>query len=507
MPRSMQVYRELGLYNELRAESQKHYDERAGVFEAESLAGNIKRTFLANINDGIENISPVMRLFLEQWKFEPILRRKAIAMGSDLRYFTELVDFHQHIDGVTAIVQNVDTGSRYIIESRYMVGCDGGRSFVRRQLNVPLRSRGILSRSVTIYFTMDVTRFLGAKNYTGVIYVNTNILKGIFRFNKNGQEGFLIVMAYGTPGDPETQHPASNMNEQKAAQILRLAVGADAEFQISHIGKWDAVTDLAEEFMRGRVMLAGDAAHNIPPQGGFGGNTGIQDAHNLGWKLAFVCKDRAGPDLLKSYHEERFPVCEKTVRQVFTRYVIRSAPELNTPENNVEEEIPDRFLELGYCYHSRALMTDGLPNILQEPEGAIARPGNIAHHVLISTVDGKQQNVPIADLLGASFVLIVGSEGQPWQLAVNDINLSQVKPTLPTLRSYRISNSNRFHEKYGIGLSGAVLIRPDGFVAWSVSELPAAKINEEAGPGKIANARQDLQRVMRRILCLEGKGF
>lgn len=501
MPRSMQVYRELGLYDELLAESRKHYDERAGVFEIESLAGDIKRTFLANINEGIENVSPVMRLFLEQWKLEPILRRQAVTMGSDLRYSTELIDFHQQAEGVTAIVRNLETDSKYIIESKYMIGCDGSRSFVRSQLHIPVRSRGILSRSVTIYFKMDMLRFSNARKFNGVLYVNTKILSAIFRFNKTGEEGHLIVISYGERENPESYRLVDNMNMQKAAQILQLAVGADADFKITHVGNWDAVTDLAEEFSRGNVMLAGDAAHSIPPHGGFGGNTGIQDAHNLGWKLSLVCKEEAGADLLKSYQEERFPICEKTVRQVFTRYVIRSA--LDEPEDGIEEEVPDPFLELGYCYHSRALMTNSLPTVVQDPERAVATPGSIAYHVIVSTADGKYQDIPIADLLGATFVLMVGFDGEPWESAVLAINTGNLKPDLPALQSHRVSGQSRFYEKYGINSSGAVLIRPDGFVAWSEKELPLATSNGDAGSGGLMKPEQKLHSVMCRILCLK----
>lgn len=502
MPRSMLVYRELGLYDELRTESQKHFDERAGVYEVESLAGNIKRTFLANINEGIENTSPVMRLFLEQWDFEPILRRNAIRLGSDLRYSTKLLDFREHPEGVSTTVQNLENGKKYIIESNYLVGCDGARSRVRNHLNIPLRTRGILSRSASIYFNMDVTRFLSEKNYTGVIYVNTELLSAFFRFNKTGKEGFLVVMSYGERGRPESRHPADNMTLQKAAEILRVAVGADTEFEITHIGKWDAVTDLAEELIHGRVMLAGDAAHNIPPQGGFGGNTGIQDAHNLGFKLAAVCKEEAGPDLLRSYQEERFPVCEKTISQVFARYVERSAPELDIPENNVEPKIPDWIIELGYRYHSRALMTNSLGNVLEDPATAIARPGSMAHHVLISTVDGRHCDVPIADLLGTGFVLVVGSDGKAWEIAVQAMNIGQNKPSLPKLRTYRISEQSHFYDRYGVGKSGAVLIRPDAFVAWSTKELPAATVNGDVPSMQQSKAEQTLRNVMRRILCL-----
>ncbi len=119
---------------------------------------------------------------------------------------------------------------------------------------------------------------------------------------------------------------------------------------------WDATADTAERFQKGRVFLVGDAAHVMPPSGGFGGNTGVQDAHNIAWKLALVLKGLAGPDLLATYDLERRPAAAFTVEQAYSRYVTRSAPYLKS--DNMQPIENDLNIEFGYVYDSRAIIRE-----------------------------------------------------------------------------------------------------------------------------------------------------
>src|SRR5690606_1742692 len=123
--------------------------------------------------------------------------------------------------------------------------------------------------------------------------------------------------------------------------------------KICQVIPWEAEANVASRFRDGRVFLAGDAAHVVPPNGGFGGNTGVQDAHNLAWKLAMVLKGEAGPGLLESYDHERRPVGELTVDQAYVRYATRVVPERGT--ENVKPLVDDLTIEIGYRYRSRAI--------------------------------------------------------------------------------------------------------------------------------------------------------
>ena len=499
-PRTMQIYRELGLYEQMKEESYKHYDEHAGLYDVETLAGKKLGTFMKDINEGLKHTSPTSRLFLTQQMFEPLLREHATRNGASLRFSTELVDFQQDDEGVTALLQDIETGAKQLVRAKYMVACDGNRSFVRQKLGIGIKGHGLLSHSLTIYFKADLGPFVQGK-YNGVIYVNNEDIRGFFRLDKTGTEGFLVVNTFGKRGTEESRFPGKDITEEKAAKILRAAIGADVDFEIILLSPWSAVCDVAEKFQDSRILLAGDAAHTVTPHGGFGGNTGIQDAHNLAWKIALILQNKAGSDLISTYEAERWPVARKTVDQVFERYITRTAPEMRQQELYIEEEVPEPHLELGYQYHSRALATTKLPSdsVTSNPASAKAEPGTMAYHVFITTTDNGTP-FPIADLLGHSFVLIAGHEGIGWVRAARNLNLEE-SGKLPELSSHQLTETNEvFYEKYSLRSAGCVLIRPDGFVAWSE---PNAAVTGFGGIG-MPGPEERLKCVMKDILCLSG---
>lgn len=507
----MQIYRELGLYDAMVAESAKHYDRHAGIVDVESLAGKFRRTFMADMNEGVEDISPCNRLFLTQQMFEPMLRRRVVEGGvGELGFSTEMVDFRADAEGVTALVRRVDTGEKRLVRARYMVACDGNRSRVREMLGIKMRGRGLLSHSVTIYFEMDVGRYVKGK-YNGVIYVNNPEIRGFFRLDKNGREGFLVVFTAGEQGTEASRFPADGITDEKARGMLRSAIGADIEFEVTLVAKWQAVCDTAERFVdpTGRVILAGDSAATVTPHGGFGGNTGVQSVHNLAWKLAAVLNGKAGDDLVsKSYEEERWPVGHKTVEQVFERYIKRSAPEMREDiekrGGTIEEPVPEPWLELGYRYHSQALDTESLGEVNENPSTAKALPGSMAHHVMITLAGDDTEakaEIPIADLLGTHFVLVLGSEASGWEQASRDLQLEKHFPVID-VHGLAPGTDESFCAKYDISTKGTVLIRPDGFVVWS-SSGPA--IFDRAAMGSPDPSRT-LVCIMEKALCLKSNG-
>ena len=161
--------------------------------------------------------------------------------------------------------------------------------------------------------------------------------------------------------------------------------------------QWNACADWAERFRDGRI-LAGDAAHNMPPTGGFGGNTGVADAHNLAWKLAMVLDGSAEPALLDTYEVERLPVGEFTVEQAYTRYVMRLDPELGKEDI---QPFADPPIELGHRYRSSAVIpeSDDDGSVFENPHEPTGRPGTRAAHVAL---DGGST----LDLFGRGFVVL-----------------------------------------------------------------------------------------------------
>ncbi|KAK4618569.1 4-methyl-5-nitrocatechol 5-monooxygenase [Fulvia fulva] len=495
-PRTMQIYRELGMYDQMYNESLKHYDEHAGLHAVESLAGKELGTWMADINQWIENISPTSRLFLTQQMFEPLLRQHAIDNGALLRLSTELLGFQQDEEGVTALIRDLDTGRKELVRAKFMVACDGSKSPIREKLGIKMKGHGLLSHSLTIYFKADLGEYVQGK-YNGVIYVNNDDTRGFFRLDKTGREGFLVVNTAGKKGTEESKHPSIGITNEKAGEMLRSAIGADVDFEITLLSPWNGLCDVAEHFNNGRVILAGDSAHVVTPNGGFGGNTGIHDAHNLAWKLALVLQDKAGEELVtRTYHDERYPIAKKTVDQVFERYVVRTAPDLRMDDMELEEEVPEPHLELGYRYHSRALTTTKLSSVTSDPATAKATPGSLAHHVLLKTSDQKAA-FPIADLLGSCYVLIVGHEGSGWADATDALLKSD--RSMPRIVTYLLSSDNKaFYHKYEIKPGGCVLIRPDGVVAWSDANAPSKGLAAMGLP----DAEPTIRCVMKQILCL-----
>jgi FAD binding domain len=217
--------------------------------------------------------------------------------------------------------------------------------------------------------------------------------------------------------------------------------------EIVDVANWQAEANWAERLREGRVFLAGDAAHVVPPNGGFGGNTGIQDALNLAWKLAAVIRGDAGPALLDSYEAERLPLSRLTVQQAYTRYATRVVPERGT--EGVEPPIPDIELEIGLVMRSEAILSeDGDDGVLHLPPSALdGRPGTRAPHVML-TGGGST-----LDLFGSQFVVL-----RPAGDAVDD--------WAPPAVTSHVIDAEPFAEVYGLSASGATLVRPDGVVAW-----------------------------------------
>lgn len=500
MPRTMQVFKELGMYDTMLKESLKYYDEHTSIVTVESLAGKLIQEWMKDVNEGIGDVSATRRVFLTQQALEPLLRAKAKDLGATITFSTEMVAMDQDENGVNATLLDHATGESSHIRARYVIACDGFRSPIRTMLGISTYGPGFLSRALTIYFQIresskaSLSRLQSA-HYSGVVYVSNPTLRAFFRFDREKKESFLVINSAGPEGTEESRFPADTMTMERAEELLRAAIGDDSvEFDIHQLQTWEAIADVPERLRDGRVFLAGDAAHRMPPSGGFGGNTGVQDAHNLAWKLAMVLQNSASPDLLDTYEEERHPVVTCTVNNAFARYVHRTEPGLAhlLAKYNAHED-QDEHLELAYRYHSKALFSEPLDSVTESPHTAIAKPGSVAHHVLVKTADGLE--MAISDLFGPWFLLIVDVNDCRWEPAVRDA-LSKMKSPLP-LHVQRISLApeRAFAKRYNVDAEGAVLVRPDGFVAWSSHGSPTNSKTPEVM----------MEDVLQRILCLSPK--
>jgi putative polyketide hydroxylase len=275
------------------------------------------------------------------------------------------------------------------------------------------------------------------------------------------------------------------LSEAHLIELVRGGVGVpDLPVRIDGWTRWRATACVAERLQEGRIFIAGDAAHLMPPNGGFGGNTGVHDAHNLAWKLALVLKGHAQQRLLETYALERKPVAEFTVGQAFTRYVLRTAPWLK-PTQPIDPQVDDFDIELGYLY--------GAPDVVHaDPRTTRGMPGSRAPHVWLGR-PGSADRISTLDLFG-NFVLFAGPRGASWVSAAPAVaaefghlplDVYRVGHDVSVVEGLAHGSSGPegslgqsaghtgFCERYGLSDTGATLVRPDGFVAWRAEHAAA----------------------------------
>ena len=449
---TMEMLRQVGLEDAVQSASLAMYHPTGGIIAVESLAGRELATYVKELNEGVEGFSPTRRVFINQDVLEPILHLKATELGATVRNRTDAIGLEQDDDGVTVTLRDLDGGGERRVRARYVVAADGNRSPTRARLGIDLMGHGELSRSITIYFRADCAPLLQDRNQ-GVLYVHNPELRGFFRLDRTGGTGFLVINTVGADvTQPEAIHVSDRVTDEGAHAMLQTAIGSpDVPAEVLHVAHWRAEANVATRMREGRVFLAGDAAHVVPPNGGYGGNTGVLDARNLAWKLAAVVKGDAGAALLDSYDAERQPLGRLTVEQAYTRYATRVVPERGTDE--AEPFIDDLTMELGLVVRSRAVIGDGsvAEGVLHiVPSEVRGQPGTRAPHVSLAA------DRSTLDLFGRGFVVL--------------------RPARPGLGEWEprgveahVVDAEGFAEAYGISPDGACLVRPDGIVGWRSS--------------------------------------
>src|SRR5919197_5486115 len=276
--RTMETVRMMGLEERVRAKSLETYSPTGRIIAVESLAGEQLATYVQELNEGVEGFSPTVRVFINQDALEPILRERALELGASVRNRAEVTAIDQDDDGATVTVRDLDSGDESTVRSRYVVAADGSRSPTRARLGIGMHGHPDLSHRITIYFKADCAELLKDRNQ-GVIYVHNPELRGFFRIDRSGGTGFLDI---NTLGADVTQDAAvdvqSGLTRERALGYLRTAIGTDMPMEIVDVANWHAEANWAERLREGRIFLAGDAAHVVPPNGGVGGNMGVPGA-------------------------------------------------------------------------------------------------------------------------------------------------------------------------------------------------------------------------------------
>jgi 2-polyprenyl-6-methoxyphenol hydroxylase-like FAD-dependent oxidoreductase len=424
--------------------------------------------------------------------FDPILQDCARSFPHvTLRHRVRLESFTQDDSGVTVTLRDRAHGRLEIVRAAYLVGCDGFASTVREQLGIKIRGEPHIDWSMTVYLRIPDLASHHDKGHA-------------FRYVFVGPEGTWSFLSIVDGKDlwrlqlvDLDQHRLENAD---IPALVHRAMGGDVPFTVEDKTLWVRKRTVADRFMDGRVLLAGDAAHAHPPNGGLGMNTGIQDAFDLGWKLAATLDGWGGEALLESYDHERRPASARASEvSLKNRRLVSAAQraEINspTPEGDAARRaIGSQLVEenekawhpvgvhLGYIYHpSPVVVPDGTPEPLDDTFGyqPTTFPGARAPHVWL----GPDRST--LDLFGAGFVLLKFAE-----LPTEGIERAAASRGVP-LTVHRLQNEEAA-ELYARPL---VLVRPDGHVAWRGDREPddaAALIDTVRGGGpRIAARRAD----------------
>lgn len=494
--RTMEIFRSLGIDKQVERAADLEFVQQGAIMAVETLAGKELAYFQENYNSGVEHLSATPRLFITQIGLEPILRDRARQDGADIRFNTELVAFSEVDDGVHATIRDRADGSTQTVHADYLVAADGAHSPIREQLGIPLEGRGTFANCITIYFKSDVREMIGDRNLS-VIYVTHPEFLAFFRFSITADSGFLAVFSTKTAGGGKDTNVSADLSTERLTYFVRAALGApdDWPITIDSVQSWEASAGWASSFRSGRVLLAGDSAHTMPPTGGFGGNAGIADAHNLAWKLAHVLGGTAGPTLLDSYDAERRPNSALVAEQAYARYVARLDPDL--PQENLAEILDDAAVELGAVYRSDAVIAvipeesadgdlpatgagpaigadpaTGAGPATHNPRSGTLLVGSRAPHVWLARGGDE---ISTLDLVQRGFLLLTGSAGGGWAEAAAAVAADLDVPiTAVVVGQGGVTDpAGTFHQVYGIEPGGAVLIRPDDIVAWRSVTAPS----------------------------------
>ncbi len=526
--RAMEVLRDLGLEPEVRKHATP-WEKMGDTLFTTSLAGEeILRLQTWGTGDARRSDyltgSPCPLLDVPQTLMEPILVKNAAERGAVLTFNTEYVSHVEDESGVTVTLLDRNTETTYERRVQYLVGMDGAKSKIAEQIDLPFE--GELARAGTAYvlFNADLRRYVEHRPSILNWIVNSNagfgeIGMGLLRAIKPWHQwiagwGFDIAA-----GEPDLS------DEMVTAQIRTLVGDPDIDPEILTKTCWYVNQQYATQWSRGRVFCGGDAVHRHPPSSGLGSNTCMQDAFNLAWKLAYVVKGYAGPSLLESYSNERAPVGKQIVERANlsrkeyaplrewyekdsddpvrdglvklkapTPDGVRLRERLYAALEHKNTEFNAQGVELNQRYTSQAVIpernasAESWPRDPQVYLNATTRPGAKLPHAWL--VGPEQRRVSTLDVVGKGlFTLLTGIAGRAWKDAATELGFPFLRVVVvgevPTLDLYGYWHAIReIHE------AGALLIRPDGYVASRYSE-PV---------WEVAAARESIQQALATVL-------
>lgn len=454
-PRTMELMRAWGLEEQVRAGSQ---DLKVAAAIQPLLTGPVLQELpiAAVAPDVLAQVSPTTFAVAPQDHLEPVLLAQLLQLGGEVRFRTQVHQLTQHTDGVTVRARSVDQqedhheGHEEIIEARWVVGADGAGSTVRRLVDLGVQILGDEGSHLSTVFRADLAPHITSERYALHMVVDGDEL---LVFVPSGTDGRWMFDRTLHPDRGET---AAEWTGERTVAAIRAASGVpDLDVEVVGSFPWSFAAAVATNVQAGRVFLVGDAAHRTTPRGATGMNTGIADGHNLGWKLGWVARGLAGESLLATYAEERYPVG------------------LHNAMASLEAFSPQRGYDLshdfGVVYASSGIQpstgTDFEKSVTLNGAVVVATPGARAPHAWVSHGDEQRSTI---DLFEGRLTVLTGPSGQAWLEAV---------PTMPDIPVQVlvvgqdvVDITGDLERRYRLRHGDALLVRPDGHVAW---RLPA----------------------------------
>ncbi|MEV0349076.1 FAD-dependent monooxygenase [Nonomuraea sp. NPDC050680] len=419
--RTAELLREVGLEAAVNEVAVDATGSGLGKITVDTLAGADLATLAKTLPTRAQTVAQMgytparIRGTCPQNRLDAVLLDAARARGATVRYGAEVVSVEQDGEGVTALLSD---GSA--LRARYLIAADGVRSRVRSELGIGLSGPGALGPAMkNVLFRADLSELTGEYTF------------GLCEITNPAAPGMILTI------DAKSEW-VFHTGQEPTADLIRTAIGDPGlEVEILSVLSWRARAQVADRLSQGRVFLAGDAAHAVPPTGAFGLNTGIADAHNLAWKLAWVLSGEAAPGLLDTYHDERRPVAvlameQSLLRMRDLRLHFDGGPD--APRRRAEAgAVNAPIVHLGYRYGASV---DELPSTEDVALTLDGSPGSRLPHVWV----GERSTL---DLVGSAFCVFAAEPVTGIDVPVHVVDGWPY---------------------------GTLLVRPDGFVAWRGEE-------------------------------------
>ncbi|GAB7185458.1 hypothetical protein ATKI12_5289 [Kitasatospora sp. Ki12] len=484
--RSMELFRRCGLEEEVRRAglpaAQVHFYRGRDLVDPDFV-----RTGVAAEPGGPER-TPSPGLICSQDALEPVLLRRARELAPDgVRFGLRLVSFAEQPDGahdigahengahengardvgvlghgVYATLEDRATGERHTVRADWLVGCDGAASTVRETAGIPMEGPTGLGHYLSVRFEAPLGEVVADR------------ASASYFLTAPGRGGFLAVdndrhWIYQHPYDPEDADVTALLTDhRRLAELVRDAAGVPGlPVTVHDTMTWRMDARLAAAYRRSRVLLAGDAAHAVPPTGGHGMNTGLGDADNLAWKLAAVVAGTAGEALLDSYEAERRPVARQVIDISLANSRARSG-----------YRIDDELL-LTAAYRSTAVLDDpdaphapALPPLDPDRKHPGGAPGTRLPHLRLSGPAGPASTL---DLVGPGFTLLAPTGEAAKAEETDEAGQAFWQRQADTAAAAGLPVTVRPLPTEFAPWSGALLVRPDGHIAWRAPHPPAGR--------------------------------